>query len=162
MANAIIEKIGVAEAGSKVQQEIERRVEETRDRVDALRVEMDRRKSVAVGSVKDEAATRALTASEVALATASGLLGRIHSASPLKIDAVKARTRRLASCARHMARRREAIASPPIEGYDELNVKKVNAALEGLSFYDLKKVAAYEEANKNRVTVLREIERLTA
>ncbi len=162
MANMLMEKIGGTDAGVKVQQELERRVEETRDRVDALRVEMDRRKSVAVGSVKDEAASRAFTASETALSTASSLLGRIHSASPLKIDAVKARTRRLASCAKGMARRRDAIAAPPIEGYDALNVKKVNASLEGLSFYDLRKVAAYEVANKNRVTVLREIERLTA
>ncbi len=54
----------------------------------------------------------------------------------------------------------KAVQRPPINEYDELNVQQVNQALEGLSEYELEKVRRYEESNKNRVTVLREVERL--
>ncbi len=52
------------------------------------------------------------------------------------------------------------LIAPPINDYDELNVKQVNEALQELDAYSLLKVQEYEEAHKNRVTVLREIERL--
>ena len=54
----------------------------------------------------------------------------------------------------------KAVQRPPIDEYDQLNVQQVNDALEGLSEYELEKVRRYEESNKNRVTVLREVERL--
>ena len=162
MANAVMDKLGVSDAGAKVQQEIERRVSDTKGQLDRLRTDIERKRSVAVGSLKDEASGRAFGASETALSTASKLIERVHAISPLKIDAVRARTKRLASCAKYYGRKREEISTPPIAEYDELNVKKVNAALEGLSFYELQKVRAYEAANKNRVTVLREVDRLMA
>ena len=54
----------------------------------------------------------------------------------------------------------EEAQKPGIEDYDSLNVKKVVASLEGLSRYELEKVQNYEKENKERVTVLREVERL--
>jgi DNA polymerase sigma len=47
----------------------------------------------------------------------------------------------------------------PIEGYDELNVSEVSARLDGLTTAELKKVEAYEKRNKNRETVIEQIER---
>ena len=52
-----------------------------------------------------------------------------------------------------------AVQRPPIADYDELNVRQVEDALEGLSAYELEKVRRYEEANKDRVTVYRAIDR---
>ena len=47
----------------------------------------------------------------------------------------------------------------PIEGYDELNVEEVSARLGALSAEDLREVRDYEERNKNRDTILEELDR---
>ncbi len=47
----------------------------------------------------------------------------------------------------------------PIEDYDELNVSEVTSKLDGLSAEELKKVEAYEKRNKNRETVVGQIQR---
>lgn len=47
----------------------------------------------------------------------------------------------------------------PLENYDELNVKDVLAALEDASLPLLLSVENYEKAHKNRVTILRAIEK---
>ena len=46
----------------------------------------------------------------------------------------------------------------PIEGYDALSVSKITPHLDDLSASDLKTVRAYEAANKNRKTLLRELD----
>lgn len=46
----------------------------------------------------------------------------------------------------------------PIEGYDELNVSEVSAKLDGLTVAELEKVQAYEKGNKNRETVITQVE----
>ena len=51
---------------------------------------------------------------------------------------------------------------PGIEDYDELNVRQVSDALEGLDAWELTKVRRYEEQHKNRKTVLGAIERLSS
>lgn len=51
---------------------------------------------------------------------------------------------------------------PPLEGYDELNVRKVADLLETLDPEQLKRVREYEAATKNRVTVLRAVDKLLA
>ena len=58
-----------------------------------------------------------------------------------------------------LAARRHTLHVPPIADYDELNVDKVADALDALNLYELEKVREYERVNKNRVTVLREIDR---
>jgi signal transduction histidine kinase len=47
----------------------------------------------------------------------------------------------------------------PIEGYDELTVEEVSDRLGGLSTEELRVVRDYEERNKNRDTLLEELDR---
>jgi hypothetical protein len=47
----------------------------------------------------------------------------------------------------------------PIEGYDELNVEEITARLGSLSAEDLREVRDYEERNKNRETILEQLDR---
>jgi hypothetical protein len=50
-------------------------------------------------------------------------------------------------------------AQLPIEGYDELTVEEVSARLDALSAEDMREVRDYEERNKNRETVLEQLDR---
>jgi len=47
----------------------------------------------------------------------------------------------------------------PIEGYDELTVEEVSSRVGSLSTEDLREVRDYEERNKNRETVLEQLDR---
>jgi ATP-dependent Clp protease ATP-binding subunit ClpA len=47
----------------------------------------------------------------------------------------------------------------PIEGYGELNADEVSGRLDGLSAEDLRVVRDYEERNKNRDTILGQLDR---
>jgi hypothetical protein len=47
----------------------------------------------------------------------------------------------------------------PIEGYDELNVEEISRRIGGLSTDDLREVRDYEERNKNRETILEQLDR---
>jgi len=47
----------------------------------------------------------------------------------------------------------------PIQDYDELNAAQVTERLDGLSQEDLKKIRAYEERNKNRRSLIAQIDR---
>lgn len=47
----------------------------------------------------------------------------------------------------------------PIAGYDELNVEEVGKSLDSLSAQELQEVREYEKANKNRETVIGQIDR---
>jgi signal transduction histidine kinase len=47
----------------------------------------------------------------------------------------------------------------PIEGYDELTVEEVSGRLDALSSEDLREVRDYEERNKNRETILEQLDR---
>ena len=46
----------------------------------------------------------------------------------------------------------------PIEGYDELTVEEVNERLGALSAEDLREVRDYEERNKDRETILEQLD----
>jgi hypothetical protein len=50
-------------------------------------------------------------------------------------------------------------AQPPIDGYDEMTVDEVTRRLEGLSGEELGRVRQYESRNKNRTTLLEQIDR---
>jgi hypothetical protein len=47
----------------------------------------------------------------------------------------------------------------PIEGYDELTVDEVSGRIGSLSAEDLREVRDYEERNKNRETILEQLDR---
>ncbi len=56
------------------------------------------------------------------------------------------------------AREAERLASAvPIEGYDELNVGEIVARLDSLSAEELEQVRQYEQSNKNRSTLIEQI-----
>jgi hypothetical protein len=52
-----------------------------------------------------------------------------------------------------------AAGQPPIGGYDEMNVEEVSSRLEGLSEAELRRVRNYEQRNKNRETLIAQIDR---
>jgi hypothetical protein len=47
----------------------------------------------------------------------------------------------------------------PIGGYDELNVAEISDRLDSLSEEELKKVRDYEKRNKNRDTLIEQLDR---
>jgi hypothetical protein len=49
-------------------------------------------------------------------------------------------------------------ATLPIDGYDDLSIKKLLPLLEGLNLTDLRTVLAYEECHKDRKTLKRELD----
>jgi hypothetical protein len=51
-----------------------------------------------------------------------------------------------------------ATGQPPIDGYDEMTVEEVTRRLEGLSGEELGRVREYERRNKNRTTLLKQID----
>ena len=51
-------------------------------------------------------------------------------------------------------------ANLPIEAYDELNVKTIVKAMAKLELSEIKVIASYEAANKNRSTIIKESNRL--
>jgi hypothetical protein len=52
-----------------------------------------------------------------------------------------------------------ATGQPPIAGYDEMNVEEVTGQLDGLSEAQLRRVRNYEQRNKNRETLIAQIDR---
>jgi hypothetical protein len=52
-----------------------------------------------------------------------------------------------------------AAGQPPIDGYDEMNVDEATSRLDGLSEAELMRVRNYEQGNKNRETLIAEIDR---
>ena len=55
-----------------------------------------------------------------------------------------------------------AAGRPPIEGYDEMNVDEITEQLDGLSEAELRRTRNYEQGNKNRETLITEIDRRLA
>jgi hypothetical protein len=52
-----------------------------------------------------------------------------------------------------------ATGQPPIAGYDEMNVEEITGQLDGLSEAQLRRVRNYEQGNKNRETLIAQIDR---
>ena len=76
-------------------------------------------------------------------------------ASERTASSVQDATERTATSVRAAA---EGHPGVPIEGYDELNVKEVASRLDGLSDPELQRVREYEIRNKNRQTLLDQID----
>ena len=76
--------------------------------------------------------------------TTAGLLGTATGAVGATVEAP--------------SRRQEAVVFP-IEGYDEMNVEEVSKRLEDLSVEELQLVRDYEELNKKRETLLKQMDR---
>lgn len=143
----------VAEARSELERRGELFVEQAR----AVSKELSQRQAIALGAARDQSVALVYTNASRALGGASQILGAAPSLAPISRG-----QERLDGCSRHWQRQHDALFAPPVSEYDELNVKQVNAAIAELDVYSLVKTRDYEAANKNRVTVLREIDRLLA
>ena len=82
--------------------------------------------------------------------TTAGLLGTATGAAGATAGAAADATRESANIAS---------GRPPIEGYDEMNVEEISGRLDSLSVEELRLVRDYEERNKNRETVLEQLDR---
>lgn len=126
----------------KVQEDVTRRV-------DAIREDLWRKQAIATGRLRDESLQTVYNIQSQAFGQAAELLDRVPSLDKSARD--------LRERAAEAQQAEEDVARPPIANYDELNVKEVGEAIEGLDAWSLEKVRTYEEANKNRVTVLRAV-----
>ncbi len=82
--------------------------------------------------------------------TATGLIGTATGTAGAMADTTADATRSTAEAA---------AGQPPIEGYDELNVEEVTSRLEGLSEAEIRRVRNYEQRNKNRETIIAQVDR---
>ena len=55
-----------------------------------------------------------------------------------------------------------AAGQPPIDDYEEMNVEEITEQLDGLSEAELRRVRNYEQRNKNRGTLIAEVDRRLA
>ena len=125
--------------------------EDVRDAGARWRSALNRRQSIAVGKLRDSSLSYLYGVGHGALDTAATVARKL----PL-LDRASEQFR---SRSGELEDARKALGEPPIEDYDELNVQKVSDALEGLGPWELQKVREYEEQHKNRVTVLRAVDR---
>ncbi len=82
--------------------------------------------------------------------TTAGLLGTASGAAGATAGAAADARRDTADIA---------AGRPPIEGYDEMNVAKITEQLDGLSEAELRRTRNYEQGNKNRQTLIAQIDR---
>jgi hypothetical protein len=124
--------------------------------------EIEVRREALADRVVQQSVGRALGLGAEVLGTLGERIQEVHGKSPIQWDRIDQSAEVLTERAHTMAERRAQLERPAIASYDELNVQQVHAALGGLSRYELLKLTEYERAHKNRVTVLREVERLLA
>lgn len=70
-----------------------------------------------------------------------------------KLEAINAKVERM------IVEQNQLIVEQPMPGYDQLTAKEITARLNTLTMGQLAAVKAYEMANENRVTVLRDVDR---
>lgn len=121
-------------------------------KLDALKRTSAQRADIAIGTLRDRGLDLVYSTSAAAVDGAA-TVGRVL---PFATELAK----RLEHRAERLTERGAALNAPRIEDYDELNVKQVCEALDGLGAWELSKVRRYEEEHKNRKTVLGAIERL--
>ncbi len=138
---------------------IDQTIDQSRERIDEMRQTVTRRAEklsrdaqTFVGRTKDTAVGTLLKTAAVSLETVAGLGRALPPTRPL--------ADRLTSRASALDRARGALGKPTINGYDDMNVKQVGDALDRLPVWEVAKVRAYEEANKNRKTVLAACDRI--
>ena len=82
--------------------------------------------------------------------TAAGVVGTATGAAGAMAGTTADATRSAAETA---------AGQPPIDGYDEMNVGEITSRLDGLSEAELRRVRNYEQGNKNRETLIAQIDR---
>lgn len=145
----------LTELPARAQHHLKLRQQQLTSRLGKLQRDVTRRRQLFVGKLHDDSLSVIYTRGSDVVEAASALFEMAPSGAP-----VDASVRRLESVSARLTSRLNGLETPPIALYDKLNVKQVNDALIGLDAHALKKVARHERAHKNRVTVLREVERL--
>jgi hypothetical protein len=130
--------------------DVPERLRDAPEKLQAQGQQVGRKIRERLGELKDEGEERAWELEKRALVAAGGLIERAS-----EVPVVAGVAPRVEGA---LQGRLDRISAAPIADYDELNVKSVRAALVGLDRVDLHKIARYEEAHKNRKTVLRDIE----
>ncbi len=133
-------------------EQLEQKGKEARDRTEKAVHDLQTRSSILAGQLRDNSLSTGYEVGANTLSRAAELLEDVPGGAK-GADGLRRRARDLQQAG-------EAVERPPIDDYDELNVHQVNDSLEGLSPWQLEKVRRYEKANKDRVTVLREVDRL--
>ena len=107
--------------------------------------------------VFDQGLGTVLGAEATVLETARDLLGRARTGLGGKGEFLKRGEDALNEAL--VALRAGHRATLPIEGFETLSVRKAIAQLDGLDFDDLRTLRAFEEANKNRKTLLADLDK---
>lgn len=127
------------------------------ERRDKVRRAFELRSQLAIGQIKDGGRSFAFTSGAAALTRLAEALDWVSTRA--EIDAIEASEARIERWTTALSEAAEGVVRPAIEGYDKLNVSAVIEALEGLPVYQVHKVGLYEAAHKNRVTVLRQVQK---
>lgn len=122
------------------------RLNESRERLDMARQFVTQRAEELAHRTRDEALHGLLKTTSAALTGLARLTAALPGARSLS-PTFAARASALQEASTELAR-------PPIPRYDELNVKQVQEALDGLSRWEVAKVRSYELQHKARKTVL--------
>jgi hypothetical protein len=136
---------------TELQSSLLHKSEDVREKGLRLRRELESRSVEVTGQLKDASLTTLYEVGSTTLSTAAQW-GE-------KLPVLENESRLLRDKAAALEAARQEVQRPGVALYDELNVKQILEALDGLSTYELRKLSRYEEANKNRVTILREVER---
>lgn len=153
MADSILKRLKApAKSLQELQQAVQKGGDDVVQRSAQWKKEFGERTSVMAGTLRDASLTRIYGVGATTLERAA----QWGDAVPV----LGGQAAKLRESAQALEGARQDVQRPPIADYDELNVKQVNQALEGLSTYELEKVRSYEAANKDRVTVLRAVDSL--
>lgn len=135
-----------------VPEELAEKGEEVLERGEELRKDVEKRSTELAERLRDGTLKTVYKTSAATLSAAANWGDRVPF--------VRQQANTLRDRADSLREAEEAVERPPIDDYDELNVREVADELDDLSDYQLQKVRRYEEANKDRVTVLRDVDRL--
>ena len=153
-------KLFLVERRQRLQENLTQRRELLVQKTTDLRSDIERRRDLTVGRLRTQSLDRLYDLGALTFTNVADLIARLQDMTPIRIGLLDQGADELRSRAEGFTSARQALQHPAIENYDALNVASVNGALAALNAYDLDVVYKYEMANKNRVTVLREIERL--
>lgn len=133
-------------------EKLEQKGQQARSRTEEVLEDVQTRSNMIAGRLRDSSLSTGYEVGANTLSRAAQLLD--------DVPGVAKGAEGLRERARDLEEAGKAVERPPIDDYDELNVQQVNDALEELTPWQLEKVRRYEQANKDRVTILREVDRL--
>jgi hypothetical protein len=122
-------------------------IQDLAQRAESLQFQAARDISITGGTLKLGAVTRAC---DIGTAALEGATRRLEGK-----EGAETATEKLRDWTRSLSEAKSTVRELSIESYDTLNVREVNAALPGLSSWQVEQVRRFEADHKNRVTVMR-------